>query len=212
MFLFHGAKCILDDMIITGQNDAEHLQNLQSVLKVLRNRGLRLNKSKCEFLKKKVVFCGHEIDAQGLHKTQDKINGVRNAPQPTNVSQLRSFFGLVNYYHWFLPDLATVLHPLNQLLEKNRKLAWSADCQKAFEMAKSLFAVFLASHDYDIEYKSTTKHCNADGLSRLPVPEVGVEQTDPDDLLHNVAAQKNASYKRSSTQGTCSRHHTRKRL
>ena len=86
-----GVQCILDDMLITGCNDAEHLQNLEKVLSVLLDRGLHLNKSKCEFFKSKVAFCGHEIDAQGLHKTQDEINAVKNAPRPANVGQVRSF-------------------------------------------------------------------------------------------------------------------------
>ena len=46
------------------------------------------------------------------------------------------------------------------------------------------YAVFLASFDYNIEYKNTTKHCNADGLSRVPLPDVGRQAADPDDLLH----------------------------
>ena len=33
------------------------------------------------------------------------------------------------------------------------------------------YALFLAGFDYDTEYKSTTKHCNADGLSRLPLQQ-----------------------------------------
>ena len=291
-----GVQCILDDMIVTGRDDREHLHNLERVLNVLDDRGLKLNKSKCEFFKKRVVFCGHEIDAEGLHKTQDKVNAVNNAPQPTNVSQMRSFLGLINYYHRFLPNLATILHPLNRLLEKNKPWVWTADCENAFNKAKTLitskevlthynpdlqvklacdaspyglgavmshvmqdgserpiayasrtlssaernysqidkealaliwgvkkfhnylygrkftlvtdhqpltsifnpaksipatsasrlvrYAIFLGSHDYDIEYKNTAKHCNADGLSRLPLPEVTHEYSDPDNLLY----------------------------
>ena len=291
-----GVQCILDDMIITGRTDKEHLDNLRRVLERLKRRGLRLNQAKCEFLKKKVIFCGHEITEDGLKKTQDKINAVMNAPNPTGVSQLRSFLGLVNYYHRFLPNLATELHPLNELLEKNHKWEWNSACKKAFEKAKSLittdevlthydpslrvklacdaspyglgavmshvmpngserpiayasrtlttaernysqidkealalvwgvkkfnlylcgrkftlvtdhqpltsifnpakstsvttaarlvrYAIFLGSHDYDIEYKSTTMHSNADGLSRLPLSQTMSPQTDPVNILH----------------------------
>ena len=42
------------------------------------------------------------------------------------------------------------------------------------------YALFLVGFDYKIEYKSTTEHCNADGLSRLPLKrkereEMGVD-------------------------------------
>ncbi|CAB4036776.1 Hypothetical predicted protein, partial [Paramuricea clavata] len=58
-----GTQCILDDMIITRNSNEEHLERLAKVLKRLQEAGLRANKEKCEFFKEKVVFCGHEIDA-----------------------------------------------------------------------------------------------------------------------------------------------------
>ena len=42
------------------------------------------------------------------------------------------------------------------------------------------YALFLASFDYDIEYKTTTKHCNADGVSRLPLQQTEREDTEMD--------------------------------
>ena len=105
-----GTSCILDDMIITGKDDKEHLENLEGVLKRLKANGLRANREKCEFFQTKITYCGHEVHRHGLHKTQEKIHAVVNAPRPENVQQLRSFLGLVNYYHKFLPNLATTLN------------------------------------------------------------------------------------------------------
>ena len=72
-------------------------------------------------MKERVSYCGHEIDKSGLWKMQDKVDAVLNAPVPQNVAQLRSLLGLVNYYNRYLPNLSTVIKPLNELLEKNRK-------------------------------------------------------------------------------------------
>ena len=105
-----GTNCILDDMIIIGKDDKEHLENLEGVLKRLQANGLRANREKCEFFQTKITYCGHEVHRRGLHKTQEKIHAVGNAPRPENVQQLRSFLGLVNYYHKFLPNLATTLN------------------------------------------------------------------------------------------------------
>lgn len=73
------------------------------------------------------------------------------APQPQNVSQLRSFMGLINYYRRFLPNLASVRQPLNQLLQKNRKWCWTRQCEKAFREAKQLITSELALTHYDPE-------------------------------------------------------------
>lgn len=101
-------KCILDDMIITGSTDEEHLQNLSLVLQRLEQYGLRANLDKCQFFKNQINYCGHVIDKAGLHKSNEKTNAVENAPTPENVSQLRSFLGLVNYYSsWTAQRVAT---------------------------------------------------------------------------------------------------------
>ena len=51
---------------------------------------------------------------------------------------MRSFLGLINYYHKFLPNLSTVLHPLHGLLQLGKKWKWSKDCARAFKTAKQL--------------------------------------------------------------------------
>ncbi|GAA6089209.1 uncharacterized protein K02A2.6-like, partial [Tachysurus ichikawai] len=133
-----GTQCYLDDIIVTGKDDADHLQNFQRVLTRLCEYGLRANKEKCEFFKSRISYCGHVIDKDGLYKSQDKIEAVLDAPHPQNVSQLRSYLGLVNYYHKFLPNLLTVLHPLNALLQTRTQWKWSDSCEQAFQKTKML--------------------------------------------------------------------------
>ena len=144
-----GTSCILDDIIITGKNDQEHLDHLEEVLKRLQEHGLRINREKCDFFQKKVTYCGHEVDRDGLHKTQEKIDAVVNAPRPENVQQVRSFLGLVNYYHKFLPNLATTLNPLNQLLEQGKQWNWTTECEEAFIKVKELIASDMVLTHYD---------------------------------------------------------------
>ena len=106
-----GVQCILDDMIITGKNDAKHLANLDRVLQRLEQYGLRVNKDKCFFMQERVAYSGHEIDKSGLWKTKDNVDAVLNAPVPQNHAQLRSFLVLINYYNCYLPNLTTVIKP-----------------------------------------------------------------------------------------------------
>ena len=144
-----GTSCILDDMIITGKDDKEHLENLEEVLKRLQANGLRANREKCEFFQTKITYCGHEVDRHWFHKTQEKIHAVVNAPRPENVQQLRSFLGLVNYYHKFLPNLATTLNPLNGLLEQGKRWKWTTECEEAFQSVKKLITSDMVLTQYD---------------------------------------------------------------
>ncbi|KAK3107500.1 hypothetical protein FSP39_015888 [Pinctada imbricata] len=91
-------QVILDDIIISGRTEEEHLHNLKLVLDRLQEYGLRVNLQKCEFFQEKVSYCGHEIDEKGLHKSPEKIKALKEAQRPENVSQLRSFLGLVDAY------------------------------------------------------------------------------------------------------------------
>ena len=101
----------LDDILVTGANDEEHLKHLSEVLSRLQQAGLRLKKDKCEFMSVSVVYLGHRIDAQGLHPTRDKVEAIQQAPAPQNSTELHAYLGLLNYYNKFMPNLSTALAP-----------------------------------------------------------------------------------------------------
>ena len=108
--------CYIDDIIITGRTKREHFDTLYQVLQHLQEHGVRVKCSKYSFLKTSVKYLGHLIDGEGLHATEEKIRAVTEAPVPEDVTELRSFLGLLNYYGWFIPNLSSQLHPLNELL------------------------------------------------------------------------------------------------
>ncbi|GFR69981.1 polyprotein [Elysia marginata] len=74
-----GVQCNQDDMIVTGNTEEEHYQNLHSVLRRLQEYGLKANLHKCRFFQPKVLFCGISITKDGLHKPEDKIQAVTEA-------------------------------------------------------------------------------------------------------------------------------------
>ena len=116
----------IDDILVTGKSQEEHLQTVDEVLSRLEAAGLRLKRDKCTFMLPSVEYLGHTISAEGLQPTTEKVRAIVEAPAPQNVSQLRSFLGLVNYYGKFLPNLSSTLAPLYRLLEKQAKWIWSA--------------------------------------------------------------------------------------
>ena len=129
----------IDDILVTSSTDAENLDHLAQVLQRLQDAGMRLKKGKCSFSLSSVEYLhGHTISAEGLHTSDTKVSAIVNAPVPQNVSELRPFLGLVNYYGKFLPDLASTLSPLYQLLQKQKKWTWSISQEKAFQKVKNL--------------------------------------------------------------------------
>ena len=139
--LLHGIPKVvvyLDDILITGSNTDEHIQHLSEVLKHLQDAGLRLKADKCEFSSSSVVYLGHCIDAEGLHPTPDKVEPIRQAPTPKNITELKAYLGLLNYYNKFMPNLLTELVPLYQLLQKVAKWQWGKEEDSAFQKSKQL--------------------------------------------------------------------------
>ncbi|XP_044175358.1 uncharacterized protein K02A2.6-like [Acropora millepora] len=144
-------QCYIDDIIVTGKNDQEHCENLDKVMTCLENAGLKLNKTKCDFMKDEIEYCGHVINKDGLCKSQKKIEAVVNAPSPQNVNQLRAWLGFVNYYHKFLPNFATELQPLHSLLKQDIPWHWNTEQETAFSRVKSMVASDTVLTHYDPE-------------------------------------------------------------
>ena len=143
--------CYLDDILVSGKSEAEHLDTLRMVLQKFKKHGIRAKKAKCAFMKTSVRYLGHVIDAEGLHATDDKLKAIVEAPAPRNVPELRSFLGLLNYYGRIIPNLATMINPLNQLLRRGSTWLWTKSCQEAFESAKEK----LVSPNVLVHYDST---------------------------------------------------------
>ena len=161
--LLKGVKNVavyLDDIILTGESDAEHLKTLEVVLNILCKAGLRLKPSKCEFVKSEVVYLGHKISQSGLEPVKVKVEAIVGAPAPTNKTELQSFLGLLNYYGKFLPDLSTRLAPLHKMLKKDIKWGWETEQQNCFDSVKKLLtsAKVLAHYDWS---KSLVLQCDA---------------------------------------------------
>ena len=111
----------LDDILVTGASEADHLRNLAEVLQRLSSAGMCLKRSKCRFMLQEVEYLGHRISKNGLHPTIEKARAISDIPTPTNVTQLKSFLGIVNYYSKFLPSLSSTLALLYRLLQKRTR-------------------------------------------------------------------------------------------
>ncbi|XP_054279604.1 uncharacterized protein K02A2.6-like [Macrosteles quadrilineatus] len=132
-----GTVCFFDDILIQGSTFQETMSRLKEVFQRIRQYNLRLNQDKCKFFKKSVKYLGHVIDENGLHKSPDNVEAIRKAKRPEDVTQLRSFLGLTNYYTRFVPNMSTYLEPLNNVLRHGKKFTWNKECEDAFVKIKA---------------------------------------------------------------------------
>lgn len=147
-----GVCVFLDDVLVTAEDDATHLERLHEVLTRMKDRRLRLVKKKCLFMQDKVDYLGHTVSGSGISTMSKKVQAVQEAPVPKNVSELRSFLGLVNYYGHFVPKLSTILKPLMLLLHEDVLWNWSPECDRRFQELKGILsrAPVLAHYDPEL--------------------------------------------------------------
>ena len=108
-----------------------------------------MKRDKCAFLQPSVEYLGHKVNAEGLHALPSKVEAILQAPAPNNLQELRSFLGLLNYYGKFIPNLATLIHPLNSLLQHAKPWAWTKECSQAFQQAKEALSSSSVLVHYD---------------------------------------------------------------
>lgn len=88
------------------------------------------------FFKKEVSFLGYVVSETGIKTDPAKTESIEKIPTPNNVTELRSFFGLVSYYRKYIKDFASISKCLHSLTSKNNKWIWTEECDRAFEELK----------------------------------------------------------------------------
>ncbi|GJP31878.1 hypothetical protein CLOM_g15523, partial [Closterium sp. NIES-68] len=134
-------KCViiyLDDILIYSKTREQHLKDLEAVFQRLQQHRLITKGSKCEFLKQELEFLGHVISTEGIRIDPKKLRAIQEWKPPTNLQQLQSFLGFVNYVRRFIPNMAGLTEPLTDLLQKGTFYEWGEKQQAAFEALKQL--------------------------------------------------------------------------
>ena len=85
-------------------------------------------------------YLGYIISKDGLCASEERVQAILQYATPTDLKQLESFVGKLNYYGKFLPAFASVCAPLNQLRCKDTSWKWSAECAAAFDELKQMLA------------------------------------------------------------------------
>ncbi|UYV83042.1 K02A2.6-like [Cordylochernes scorpioides] len=150
----NGVICHMDDILIFAKRKEEHDETLREVLRRLKNSGITLNKEKCQFGVSNVTFLGHYIDEHGIKADEKKVKAIAEMKPPTDVHGVQRFMGMVNFLGRFVPNLAEITKPLNDLRKKDVSFIWGSPQKKAFEKVKDVLASDRVLASFDISKKS----------------------------------------------------------
>ena len=162
----HLSTCLiyLDDVVIFSKTLDEQIDRLEEVLAKLRLSGLRLQPSKCELFKRRLLYLGFLVSEQGVETDPEKVAAVVKWPEPKTVTQVRSFLGFANHYRKFLKGYATLAKPLNKLVSGDNSKKFNTPVQfdektrQAFQAIKDLVtsAPTLAYPEYGKPFELCT--------------------------------------------------------
>ena len=78
----------LDD-IIFSKSEAEHLKHIEIIFQKLKEAGLKLKESKCDFFKKEIHYLGHLISDKGIYPLPEKLDTICSMPKPKNPKEIK---------------------------------------------------------------------------------------------------------------------------
>ena len=131
----------IDDILIYSPDPETHQKDLIELFERLRKHGLVVRPEKCSLGREAVRFLGLEVTAAGIGPTKEKVNDLLKMDPPRDTAECRRFLGMLNFYHRFVPSLASILRPLHDLANSpKRDFRWTEELSTAFEEAKNALA------------------------------------------------------------------------
>ncbi|TYK14722.1 Transposon Ty3-G Gag-Pol polyprotein [Cucumis melo var. makuwa] len=153
-------RCVLvffDDILVYSNDISEHEKHLGMVFTVLRDNQLYANQKKCVFTHSKIQYLGHQISKKGVEADEEKIRNMVSWSRPSDVSELRRFLGLTDYYRRFVKGYSNIATTLTKLLQKNA-FKWEEEVETAFVKLKVAMTTIpvLALPDWTLPFTIET--------------------------------------------------------
>jgi hypothetical protein len=123
-----------------------HLVLLEAFFQKCLDKSLKLNGKKGKIAAQEIHHLGHRLNRHGLYPSLDKVEAVKSFHTPTNVTHVKQFLGIVNYYRQWIKNCAELQLPLNRLTAKDVPFEWSEDCDTAFQRLKDALAQECVRH------------------------------------------------------------------
>ena len=129
----------LNNILIYSENEKEHVQHVQDVLKYLSRANLLLKPKKYQFYKKQVEFLRYVVGINGIRISLGKIEVIREQLKPQIVKDIQSFLGFANFNRRFIKDYSKKVLPLTEATKKGKEFQQEKDQEKAFSKLREAY-------------------------------------------------------------------------
>ena len=105
----------LDDMIIFGHPEDEHLEHLWVVFKHFWEFNLKLKQVKCSFFQTEIVYLACHISCEEICPSKENVHAIEEFPMPETYTEVGAFCGLEGDFRHFIRWFEIFMHPLYDL-------------------------------------------------------------------------------------------------
>ena len=108
----------LDDILVFSQSFESHVENVRTVLRRLKEYGIKLKPAKCEMFRREVRYLGRVVSSEGSKIDPADTIAVRalKDKRPATVGELRAIMGLLSYYRQYIRNFSQIAAPLYDLM------------------------------------------------------------------------------------------------
>ena len=131
-------KCI-DDALLWAPDITTAYHQATEWLDVCGHNGITLNPTKFRFAKDEVEFAGFDITNSTVKPSSKYLKAITEFPTPRNLTDVRSWFGLVNQVSYAL-SLTAAMAPFRSLLRPSQPFLWTEAHDTAFTTSKNAIA------------------------------------------------------------------------
>ena len=128
----------LNDVIVFGHMEEEHLECLHVVFEHFRKFNLKLKPSKCLFFQSEIMYLAHHMSSGGICPSGDNVYVIQDFPMPETFTQICTSCGLSGHYWHFIKGFAHMVRPLYDVLGKEVKMGPVQLPPGAWEVVKIL--------------------------------------------------------------------------
>ena len=148
-------RCI-DDSLLWDDSIESSFWHTLDYISQCADKGVVFNPDKFHFADMEVEFAGFLVTANGVKPTKRMTEAILHFPTPTNISGVRSWFGLVNQVSYAFSQ-AEVMAPFRELLRtKNRKFYWDETLERLFKESKRVIVEKIENGVKTFEINRTT--------------------------------------------------------
>ena len=126
---------ITDDGLLWDDDIEKAFWHTFDHLKVCAEHGIVFNRDKFKFARDVVDFAGFEVNMEGYKPADRTLSAIKDFPSPKNITDIRSWFGLVNQVAYTFAQ-HKVMEPFRELLKKGRQFYWDTELELLFQKSK----------------------------------------------------------------------------